>query len=129
MACEMDLLLDTLIKQEVDPSLGNPDLAVYGVSVFDSMAHEGMGRSAMVCVTSTDCSAKIEDGRQVECTDNWLEGGFPWEPAKTGRCYGSFRWGNRHQDETAGSVYPRGRRECSCRSLRRAHCRLRVENR
>ena len=65
---EMGSSLDTLIKQEVDPGLGNGGLGRLAACFLDSMAHEGIAGFGMVCVTGTACSVKIEDGRQVECT-------------------------------------------------------------
>ena len=82
---EMGSSLDTLIKQEVDPGLGNGGLGRLAACFLDSMAHEGMaGFGNGMRYRYGLFRQEIEDGRQVECTDNWLEGGFPWESRKDG---------------------------------------------
>ena len=61
------------------------DLAVWRRVFLDSMAHEGMaGFGNGMRYRYGLFRQEIEDGRQVECTDNWLEGGFPWESRKDG---------------------------------------------
>ena len=112
---EMGSSLDTLIKQEVDPGLGNGGLGRLAACFLDSMAHEGMaGFGNGMRYRYGLFRQEIEDGRQVECTDNWLEGGFPWESRKDGSSV-TVRFGGevvRHQDETGRFWFTQEGGEC-----------------
>ena len=77
--------LETLCRQEVDPGLGNGGLGRLAACFLDSMAHEGMaGYGNGMRYRYGLFRQYIEGGRQVERTDNWLAGGFPWETRKDG---------------------------------------------
>ena len=112
---EMGSSLDTLIKQEVDPGLGNGGLGRLAACFLDSMAHEGIaGFGNGMRYRYGLFRQEIEDGRQVECTDNWLEGGFPWESRKDGSSV-TVRFGGevvRHQDETGRFWFTQEGGEC-----------------
>ena len=77
--------LDELCRQEVDPGLGNGGLGRLAACFLDSMAHEGIaGYGNGMRYRYGLFRQYIEGGRQVERTDNWLAGGFPWETRKDG---------------------------------------------
>lgn len=82
---EMGADLDALCRQEVDPGLGNGGLGRLAACFLDSMAHEGIaGYGNGMRYRYGLFRQYIEGGRQVERTDNWLAGGFPWETRKDG---------------------------------------------
>ena len=75
--------IETLCRQEVDPGLGNGGLGRLAACFLDSMAHEGIsGNGNGMRYRYGLFRQCIEDGRQVEKTDNWLANGFPWETRK-----------------------------------------------
>ena len=80
-ACEeLGTPLDDLIAKEVDPGLGNGGLGRLAACFLDSMAAEGMaGYGNGMRYRYGLFRQEIENGRQVEKTDNWLAKGFPWE--------------------------------------------------
>lgn len=75
--------LEEICSQEVDPGLGNGGLGRLAACFLDSMAHENMaGYGNGMRYRYGLFRQKIEGGRQVECTDNWLAKGFAWETRK-----------------------------------------------
>ena len=80
-ACEeLGTSLDDLIANEVDPGLGNGGLGRLAACFLDSMAAEGMaGYGNGMRYRYGLFRQEIENGCQVEKTDNWLSKGFPWE--------------------------------------------------
>ena len=77
--------LEDICRQEVDPGLGNGGLGRLAACFLDSMAHEGIaGYGNGMRYRYGLFRQYIEGGRQVERTDNWLAGGFPWETRKDG---------------------------------------------
>ena len=80
-ACEeLGTPLDKLIAKEVDPGLGNGGLGRLAACFLDSMAAEGMaGYGNGMRYRYGLFRQEIQNGRQVEKTDNWLSRGFPWE--------------------------------------------------
>lgn len=100
---DMGSSLEVLIKQEVDPGLGNGGLGRLAACFLDSMAHEGMaGYGNGMRYRYGLFRQEIKGGRQVERTDNWLANGFPWESRKDDSSV-VVRFGGdviRHQDES-----------------------------
>ena len=81
----MGASLETICRQEADPGLGNGGLGRLAACFLDSMAHEGIaGYGNGMRYRYGLFRQYIEGGRQVERTDNWLAGGFPWETRKDG---------------------------------------------
>ena len=82
---DMGSSLEQLCRQEADPGLGNGGLGRLAACFLDSMAHEGIaGYGNGMRYRYGLFRQYIEGGRQVERTDNWLAGGFPWETRKDG---------------------------------------------
>ena len=77
---ELDLDLNDLLEQEVEPGLGNGGLGRLASCYMDSMATLGIpsigyGIRYEFGIFNQD----IKDGWQVEATDKWLHYGNPWE--------------------------------------------------
>ncbi len=98
---DMDIDLDALCRQEVDPGLGNGGLGRLAACFLASMAHNGMaGYGNGMRYRYGLFHQDIEGGRQVERTDNWLANGFPWETRKDASAV-TVRFGGhvvRHED-------------------------------
>lgn len=77
---ELGLDLDTLIKQEEEPGLGNGGLGRLAACYMDSLATleiPAIGYGIRYEFGIFD--QEIHDGWQVEITDKWLRYGNPWE--------------------------------------------------
>ncbi|WP_324721034.1 glycogen/starch/alpha-glucan phosphorylase [Salinimicrobium sp. HB62] len=77
---ELDLDLDQILEQEVEPGLGNGGLGRLASCYMDSLATLGIpsigyGIRYEFGIFKQD----IRDGWQVEATDKWLHNGNPWE--------------------------------------------------
>lgn len=80
---ELDLELGHLLKQEVEPGLGNGGLGRLASCYMDSMATLGIpsigyGIRYEFGIFKQD----IKNGWQTEATDKWLHQGNPWEIAR-----------------------------------------------
>ena len=117
---ELGTTLDDLIACEADPGLGNGGLGRLAACFLDSMAALGIsGHGNGMRYRYGLFKQEIEGGRQVEKMDNWLEHGFPWETRKNeSSVLVTF----------GGQVVRHRRRHQGC-SLRRAHHRLRRQDR
>ncbi len=80
--------LDTLLKQEEEPGLGNGGLGRLAACYMDSLSTLqilAMGYGIRYEFGIFD--QEIKDGWQVEKTDKWLRLGNPWEFARPEICY------------------------------------------
>jgi starch phosphorylase len=80
MAAERGFALDKVLDQEGDPGLGNGGLGRLAACFMDSLAT--LELPAMGYGIRYDFGIfeqRIEDGRQVELHDEWLQDGNPWE--------------------------------------------------
>jgi glycogen phosphorylase len=79
-ATELDLDLDHLIKQEVEPGLGNGGLGRLAACYLDSLATLGVPAMGYgIRYEFGMFRQEIQDGWQVEFTDHWLRFGNPWD--------------------------------------------------
>ena len=77
---QLDVNLEEVLEKEVDPGLGNGGLGRLAACFMDSIATlalPGMGYG--IRYEYGMFQQHIEDGRQVEKPDAWLEKGGPWE--------------------------------------------------
>ncbi len=80
LAGERNFDLEEVLDQEGDPGLGNGGLGRLAACFMDSLAT--LALPAVGCGIRYDFGIfeqRIEDGRQVELHDNWLQGGNAWE--------------------------------------------------
>ena len=77
---ELGLNLDELVKLEVEPGLGNGGLGRLAACYLDSLATLKIPAIGYgLRYEHGMFEQRIEDGRQVEYSDNWLHYGNPWE--------------------------------------------------
>ena len=77
---ELNLDLDELLNQEVEPGLGNGGLGRLASCYMDSLATLGIPSIAYgIRYEFGIFKQEIKDGWQVESTDKWLHNGNPWE--------------------------------------------------
>ncbi len=80
---EMGGDLENIEMQEMEPGLGNGGLGRLAACFLDSMAALGVaGYGNGIRYRYGLFKQKIEDGKQREYADNWLESGYPWEIRK-----------------------------------------------
>ena len=77
---ELDIDPQTLYDIEPEPGLGNGGLGRLAACFMDSMAAIGVqGMGVGLRYRFGLFKQKIENGRQAELPDAWLERGYPWE--------------------------------------------------
>ncbi|MDO4430508.1 MAG: glycogen/starch/alpha-glucan phosphorylase [Lonepinella koalarum] len=77
---ELHVDLEDLLEKEVDPGLGNGGLGRLAACFMDSIATLGIpGMGYGIRYEYGMFQQHIEEGRQVEKPDAWLEKGAPWE--------------------------------------------------
>ena len=77
---ELGIDIDTLLKEEPEPGLGNGGLGRLAACFLDSLA--SLDLPAMGCTIRYEYGLfrqKIVDGQQVELPDSWLDNGNVWE--------------------------------------------------
>ncbi len=98
---DMGYSLDELCALEPDPGLGNGGLGRLIACFLDSMASIGIrGFGCGIRYRYGLFRQEIVNGCQVEKTDNWLDGGYPWETRKPASAV-NVRFGgevNYHED-------------------------------
>ena len=80
--------LDTLLRQEEEPGLGNGGLGRLAACYLDSLATlriPAIGYGIRYEFGIFD--QQLRDGWQVEVTDEWLRRGNPWEICRPENCY------------------------------------------
>lgn len=77
---DLDLDLDKILEQEVEPGLGNGGLGRLASCYLDSMATLGVPSIGYgIRYEFGIFNQTIKDGWQAEVTDKWLHYGNPWE--------------------------------------------------
>ncbi|MDX1602886.1 MAG: glycogen/starch/alpha-glucan phosphorylase, partial [Salinimicrobium sediminis] len=77
---ELDLELDEIIEQEVEPGLGNGGLGRLASCYMDSLATLGIPAIGYgIRYEFGIFKQEIKEGWQSEATDKWLHYGNPWE--------------------------------------------------
>jgi starch phosphorylase len=97
--------LNEVLASEEEPGLGNGGLGRLAACYLDSLAtleRPAIGYGIRYEFGIFD--QEIQDGWQVEKTDNWLVNGNPWEIAKPDVCY-LVNWGGRTEryEDKAGN--------------------------
>ena len=85
--------LSTILEVEEEPGLGNGGLGRLAACYMESLASlqvpaVGYGIRYEFGIFNQ----LIRDGWQVEVTDKWLKGGWPWETSTTGRIMFCWFW-------------------------------------
>lgn len=94
---ELNVDLEEIIAKEVDPGLGNGGLGRLAACFMDSIATLGLpGMGYGIRYEYGMFRQKIEDGRQVERPDAWLEKGAPWEFLRPSKRFHVSFGGNIH---------------------------------
>ncbi|WP_373100038.1 MULTISPECIES: glycogen/starch/alpha-glucan phosphorylase [Pasteurellaceae] len=76
----LNVSLEDVLEKEVDPGLGNGGLGRLAACFMDSIATLGIpGIGYGIRYEYGMFRQQIEDGRQIEKPDTWLEKGMPWE--------------------------------------------------
>jgi len=79
--------LDELLEQEVEPGLGNGGLGRLASCFMDSLASLNIPAIGYgIRYEFGIFNQSIQNGWQVESTDNWLNNGNPWEIARIEYC-------------------------------------------
>lgn len=94
---QLDVDLEEVFEKEVDPGLGNGGLGRLAACFMDSIATlalPGMGYG--IRYEYGMFQQHIENGRQVEKPDAWLEKGSPWEYIRPSKRYNIYFGGSIH---------------------------------
>lgn len=76
---DLDIELDQLYQMDPDAGLGNGGLGRLASCYLDAIATQGMAGNGMsICYEYGIFKQKIQDGKQVELPDDWLDLGEVW---------------------------------------------------
>ena len=76
---ELDVSLDQLYQLDPDAGLGNGGLGRLASCYLDAIATQGMAGNGMsICYEYGIFKQKLQDGKQVELPDDWLDLGEVW---------------------------------------------------
>lgn len=85
---DLNIDLEDVMEKELDPGLGNGGLGRLAACFMDSIATLGIpGMGYGIHYEYGMFRQIIEDGRQVERPDNWLDKGAPWELLRPSKRY------------------------------------------
>lgn len=102
---ELDLDLNAIVDQEVEPGLGNGGLGRLASCYMDALATLGIPSLAYGIRYEFGIFAQgIKNGWQVEATDKWLNNGNPWEIARPEINYEVSFGGSTDHDYEEGEV-------------------------
>src|SRR5690606_10449693 len=102
---ELDLDLNAIVDQEVEPGLGNGGLGRLASCYMDALATLGIPSVAYgIRYEFGIFTQAIKDGWQVEATDKWLNNGNPWEVARPEIHYEVNFGGSTDHDYEEGNV-------------------------
>lgn len=97
---ELDLDLDELLEQEVEPGLGNGGLGRLASCYMNSLATLGIPAIGYgIRYEFGIFKQEIRDGWQLEATDKWLHYGNPWEVMRPEISY-EVKFGGKTQHHT-----------------------------
>lgn len=99
---ELDLDLDELLEQEVEPGLGNGGLGRLASCYMNSLATLGIPSIGYgIRYEFGIFKQEMKDGWQMETTDKWLHNGNPWEVIRPEISY-VVKFGGRTEHSTNG---------------------------
>ncbi|NBI42234.1 glycogen/starch/alpha-glucan family phosphorylase [[Haemophilus] felis] len=99
---ELNVNLEDVLEKEVDPGLGNGGLGRLAACFMDSIATLALpGVGYGIRYEYGMFRQEIEDGRQVEKPDTWLDKGAPWE---------FIRPSKRHTIRFGGTIHFEGKK-------------------
>lgn len=102
---ELELDLDAIVDQEVEPGLGNGGLGRLASCYMDALATLGIPAVAYgIRYEFGIFTQGIKDGWQVETTDKWLNKGNPWEISRPEINYDVRFGGSTDHDYEEGKV-------------------------
>ncbi len=102
----LGMVLEDVYEQEHDAGLGNGGLGRLAACYLDSLATRGFPACGYgIRYEYGMFRQEIRDGWQVECPDNWLFLGNPWETPRPQEIYPiGFGGHTEYQEDTAGTL-------------------------
>lgn len=100
---ELDLDLDSILEQEVEPGLGNGGLGRLASCYMNSLATLGIPAIGYgIRYEFGIFKQEIREGWQAEATDKWLHNGNPWEISRPEISF-KVKFGGRTEHRTTGN--------------------------
>ena len=100
---ELDLDLDSILEQEVEPGLGNGGLGRLASCYMNSLATLGIPAIGYgIRYEFGIFKQEIREGWQAEATDKWLHNGNPWEISRPEISF-KVKFGGRTEHHTTGN--------------------------